>query len=176
MNPEEAEETIVELLDELLMMEMLRGQRPLEAPEARRWVELQRRLTRELCESPIAVDERRQYLRVATPLVVRVLSPGANFEGTVLDLGAGGMGLRADVLPFPGEIITLEWARMPAPSEVQFPLELPARVMWMRKATHELGPGFGIAFQPETREHNHRISSLLLTLLRQERKTRSEAG
>jgi hypothetical protein len=171
MPPEEEdeapEETVVELLDELLMMEMLRGQRNLEPEEAVRWIELQRGLAREMCEVPVAVDEQRQYLRVATALVVRVVSPGANFQATVLDLGAGGMGLKADVLPFPGEHLSLEWAR--SPSGEQFALDLPARVMWMRKATHELGPGFGIAFRPETREQDHRVSALLLTLLRQER-------
>jgi hypothetical protein len=167
------EESIVDLLDELLMMEMLRGQRPLEPEEALRWVELQRMLTRELCE-PVAVDERRQYLRVPTPLTVRVLSPGANFEATVLDLGAGGMGLKAELLPFPGEHVHLDSAL--SPSGQLHPLDLPARVAWMRKATHELGPGFGISFEPSTREHNHRISELLLTLLRHERKSRGGEG
>jgi c-di-GMP-binding flagellar brake protein YcgR len=167
-------ESVVELFDELLMMEMLRGQRNLEPDEARRWVELQRMLTRELCDSQAGqpkIDERRQYLRVATPLAVRVVSPGANFEATVLDLGAGGMGLRADVLPFPGEHLTLEWARTPMGE--QFDLDLPARVMWMRKATHELGPGFGISFRTESRLHDQRVSTLLLTLLRQERAART---
>jgi hypothetical protein len=161
------EESVVELLDELLMMEMLRGQRNLEPEEALRWVELQRGLAREMCEVPVAVDEMRQYLRVATSLVVRVVTPGANFQATVLDLGAGGMGLKADVLPFPGERLTLEWAR--SPSGEQWELMLPAKVVWMRKATHELGAGFGIAFQPETRDQDHRVSALLLTLLREER-------
>jgi len=173
MSEDDPQESVVELLDELLMMEMLRGQRDLEPEEAVRWIELQRQLTRELCETPLSVDERRQYLRVATPLAVWVVSPGASFEATALDLGAGGMGLRADVLPFPGEQVLLEWARSPAPSSDQFRLDLPARVMWMRKATHELGPGFGVAFQPERREHDHRLSELLLTLLRHERKSRS---
>jgi len=177
MNDEEApEESVVELLDELLMMEMLRGQRDLEPEEARRWVELQRILTRELCESPITVDERRQYLRVATPMLVWVVSPGASFQATVLDLGAGGMGLSAGVLPFPGEEVILEWARSTSVPSDQFSLDLPARVMWMRKATHELGPGFGVAFQPRLREHDHRISELLLTLLRYERNARSGSG
>jgi hypothetical protein len=171
IDDDEREEPIVELLDELVMMEMLRSQRSLEGDEARRWVELQRLLTRELCETPVAVDERRTYLRVITPLLVRVVSPGANFQATAMDLGAGGMGLRADVLPFPGETLTLEWAR--TPSGEQFALDLPARVMWMRKATHELGAGFGIAFQPESHQQDHRVSALLLTLLRQERATRS---
>jgi hypothetical protein len=168
----EEEETVVELLDELLMMEMLRVQRPLEPAEARRWVELQRHLTRELCEAPLAVDERRDYLRVSTELTVRVLSPGANFDATVLDLGAGGMGLRAGVLPFVGETVHLESATSPAGTTTV--LDLPARVQWMRKATHELGPGFGIAFRPESREHNHRISEMLLTLLREERASRKK--
>jgi hypothetical protein len=165
------EESVVELLDELVMLEMLRSQRNLEGDEALRWVELQRMLTRELCEVPVAVDERRQYLRVVTPLVVRVVSPGAIFRATAIDLGAGGMGLKADVLPFPGETLTLEWARTPAGE--QFDLDLPARVMWMRKATHELGAGFGIAFQPQSHQQDHRVSALLLTLLRQERASRS---
>jgi hypothetical protein len=170
-NPQK--ESIVELLDELVMMEMLRVQRALEPEEARRWVELQRILTRELCDVPRPVDERRQYLRVAQPLLVRVVSPGASFQATVLDLGAGGMGLRADLLPFPGEQVVLEWACSPLSPDQQFRLDLPARVMWMRKATHELGPGFGISFQPSSREHDHRISELLLKLLRQERRART---
>jgi hypothetical protein len=166
------EESIVDLLDELLMMEMLRGQRELEPVEERRWAELQRTLTRELCETPNAVDERRQYLRVATPLSVRVLSPGANFQATVLDLGAGGMGLKAEVLPFPGEEVRLDWALSPSGDKYQ--LDLVAKVMWMRKAIHELGPGFGIAFVPSTRDQVRRISELLLTLLRHERKSRAK--
>jgi hypothetical protein len=169
---DQQKESVVELLDELLMMEMLRSQRQFEPEEARRWVELQRILTRELCDVPRHVDERRQYLRVAQPLVVRVVSPGASFEATVLDLGAGGMGLRADVLPFPGEHIVLDWARSPSAPNEEFRLDLPARVMWMRKATHELGPGFGIAFQPSSHEHDYRVSELLLRLLRQERSAR----
>jgi hypothetical protein len=173
MAPEDDDEkqvSVVDLFDELLMMEMLRSQRHLEPEEARRWVELQRHLTRELCEVPHNIDERRQYLRVATPLNVRVLTPGANFPAVVLDLGAGGMGLRADVLPFPGEQVTLAWAEMP--SAEHYELDLPARVIWMRKATHELGPGFGIAFEPQTHEQDHRIAALLLILLRQEREMR----
>jgi PilZ domain len=170
------EESVVELLDELLMMEMLRGQRELEPEEARRWVELQRILTRELCDTPVAVDERRQYLRVATPLLVWVVSPGASFQATALDLGAGGMGLSAGVLPFPGENVVLEWARSPVSPSDQFRLDLPARVMWMRKATHELGPGFGVAFQPAHRDHDRAISELLLMLLRHERNARSGSG
>jgi hypothetical protein len=176
MTDEPPEETVVELLDELLMMEMLRGQRNLEPEEALRWIELQRTLTRELCETPLQVDERRQYLRVATPLLVWVVSPGASFEATALDLGAGGMGLSAGVLPFPGENVVLEWARSPSLGSDQFRLDLPARVMWMRKATHELGPGFGVAFQPAHREHDRSISELLLTLLRHERQSRAGAG
>ena len=151
MSEDEPQESVVELLDELLMMEMLRGQRNLEPEEARRWVELQRQLTRELCETPprnSSIDERRQYLRVATPLVVRVVSPGANFEATVLDLGAGGMGLRADRAAVSRRASSRSSGRARRSPASSSALDLPARVMWMRKATHELGPGFGIAFQP----------------------------
>lgn len=160
-------ETVVELLDELCMLEELRAQRPLEPIEARRWVELQRYLAEKLCEGR-KYDERRDYLRVTTPLAVHVVSPGTAFDATSVDLGAGGMGLRADVLPFVGEEVTLEWAQ--SPSGEKFALDLPAKVVWMRKANHELGAGFGVSFAPQHRGQEHAVAILLLWLLRRERK------
>jgi hypothetical protein len=98
------------------------------------------------------------------------MSAGAAFDATVLDLGAGGMGLRASILPFVGELLTLEDAR--SASGERYELGVPAKVMWMRKLTHELGPGFGVSFQPENRTHDRRVSALLLRLLQNERNGR----
>jgi hypothetical protein len=170
---EQGEEGVVELLDELLMLEMLRGQRDLEPPEALRWIELQRLLSRELCEVPQIPTEKRQYLRVATPLTVRVVSAGTTFDATAIDLGAGGMGLRADVVPSVRELVMLDDARTQAGE--RFELGVPAKVVWTRKVSHELGSGFGVSFQPETRTHDRRVSALLMMLLRVER-ARAGAG
>ena len=169
MRVEEVEESVVELLDELCMLEELRMQRTLEPEEARRWVELQRSLSRAMCEEGIP-DERRAYLRVTTPLTVRVVSAGMTFDATAIDLGAGGMGLKSDVLPTVHEKLQLAYAR--TPSGEQFELGLPAAVVWVRKSQHELGAGFGVAFAPENRTQDGFVAELLLSLLRREQAKR----
>jgi c-di-GMP-binding flagellar brake protein YcgR len=163
------EEPIVDLIDELLMLEEQRLQRPLEAIEARRWIELQRFLTMKLCEER-RYDERRDFFRMNQPFTVHVVSAGTVFDATAIDLGAGGMGLSAGVLPSVGEDVTIEWAE--SASGERFQLDLPARVVWMRKAPHEMGPGFGVSFAPQHRSQEHAIAQLVLWLLRRERAAR----
>jgi hypothetical protein len=159
---------LLPLLDELCELESTRLQRILSKFERARWLELQKLLTRELCDfSTGGGEERRTTLRVPCPLDVKVQSADAAFVGTAIDVSAGGIGVRAQLLPAVGERVSLLWAEEPRGSH--FPLDLPGHVVWLRKINHALGPGFGIAFDPRTDEQEHRLTQVLLFLLRRER-------
>src|SRR5689334_17973785 len=126
------------LLDELCALETTRQTRILSKSERGRWLELQKQLTRELCDFTTGSgEERRVTLRVPCPLQVKVQSPHAGFEGTAIDVSAGGIGVRANLLPTIGEQVTLVWAE--EPKGEHFQLELPGHVVWLRKINHALG-------------------------------------
>jgi hypothetical protein len=162
-------ERILSLLDELCALETLRVTRIHSKAERARWLELQRLLTRELCDfSTGGGEERRATLRVPCPLNVRVEGEHAAFEGTAIDVSAGGIGIRAQLLPSVGEQVKLAWAQ--EPDGQRFQLELPGHVVWLRKVNHALGAGFGVAFDLADEASQARLSQLLLYLLRHERK------
>jgi hypothetical protein len=159
---------LVPLLDELCALETTRQSRLLSRVEHARWQELQKLLTRELCDfSTGAGEERRSTLRVPCPLTVKVQSADAAFEGTAIDVSAGGIGVRAQLLPTIGEKVVL--AHASGPPDVHFALDLPGHVVWLRKVAHPLGAGFGVAFDPGEPSQEQRLSQLLLFLLRRER-------
>lgn len=166
------------LLDELCALEAIRQQRILSRPELARWQALQRQLTRALCDFATGDEalERRNTLRVQCPLSLRIASSDTVFEGIAIDLSAGGVGVRSDLLPSIGEAVTLLSAEEPetgtAASKNRFDLNIPGHVVWLRKLQHELGPGFGIAFDPQGPAEERRLAQLLLYLLRRERKSR----
>src|SRR5262249_30266382 len=110
--------------------------------------------------------ERRGTLRVACPFEVKVASAGSVFPGTAIDVSAGGIGVRASLLPSLGERVMLHEA---TEAGQRFDLRIPAHVVWLRKQKHELGPGFGLAFDPENEAQERRLSQLLLFLLRRQR-------
>jgi hypothetical protein len=162
------------LLDELCALEQTRQARLLSKPELHRWRDLQKQLTRALCDFTTASGmERRDTLRVPCPLEVRVQSSGSVFSGTAIDVSAGGIGVRASLLPAMGERVVLLSAD--EPPGAHFQLEVPGHVVWLRKLQHPLGAGFGVAFDPETPEHEARLAQLLLAMLRREREHRSQA-
>ncbi len=164
-------ELVLEQLDELCDLEATRLARILSKFERLRWLELQKTLTRALCDfSTSAGEERRTTLRVACPLDVKVQSDDATFIGRAIDVSAGGIGVHAGLLPALGERVTLLYADDPPGSH--FPLDIPGHVVWLRKLQHELGPGFGVVFQPETELQERRLGELLLFLLRRERAAR----
>ena len=162
---------ILQLLDELCELETARQGRALAGPEHARWLELQKRLTRELCDFSTGAEEKRKSLRVPCPLEVRVVSADNAFVGTAIDVSAGGIGVSAGLLPALGESVRLMWAS--DGKELRFELDIPGHVVWLRKLNHELGAGFGVAFAPETPTQEQRIGELLLYLLRRERQKRS---
>jgi hypothetical protein len=166
MNP------VLQQLDELCDLEAIRQTRILSKFERARWSELQKTLTRALCDaSTAAAIERRNTLRLNCPLEVRVESAGAIFVGTAIDVSAGGIGVRASLLPAAGERVTLLSAE--DPPGAHFELAIPGRVVWLRKLQHELGAGFGIAFDPQGEPDERKLAELLLYLLRKERKSRT---
>jgi hypothetical protein len=161
--------TQLQLLDELCELESTRQARILSKFEHARWLELQKLLTRELCDfSTGSGEERRSTLRVPCPLDVKVQSADAAFVGTAIDVSAGGIGVRAQLLPAAGEHVRLLWAE--EPKGQHFELDLPGHVVWLRKIPHALGAGFGVAFDPRDRAQEQALSQLLLFLLRRERK------
>jgi hypothetical protein len=156
------------LLDELCALETLRQTRILSKAERARWLDLQKQLTRELCNfSTGSGEERRATLRVPCPLEVKVESSHATFLGTAIDVSSGGIGVHAGLLPAAGEQVTLLWAE--EPKGKHFQLDLPGHVVWLRKINHALGAGFGVAFDPTNAEQDQRLAQLLLFLLRKER-------
>lgn len=159
------------LLDELCYLETVRVERALDEQQTRRWLELQRLLQRAMCDFATAGDERRTRVRVPCPLRVRLASDELEFDGTAIDIGEGGIGVQADLLPALGERLVLLYGEgLNQQSQLgRFELHLPGHVVWMRKAHSDLGPGFGVAFDPQTREQESRLAQLLLTLLRQRR-------
>jgi hypothetical protein len=160
-------------LDELCDLESLRLTRLLSKFEHARWIELQRLLTRTLCDfSTGGGMERRVTLRVPCPLEVKVQGDHTAFLGTAIDVSAGGIGVSSGLLPAQGEAVHLVWAEEPK-SRTRFELDLPGHVVWLRKQKHELGPGFGIAFDPSDAVHEQRMAQLLLYLLRRERDRRT---
>ncbi len=159
--------SVVPLLDELCALESARQARPLSKAERARWLELQKLLTRELCDfSTGGGEERRATLRVPCPLTVKVQSAHAAFDCTAIDVSAGGLGVSAQLLPSIGEHVTL--AHAVSPEGDRFELGLPGHVVWLRKIQHPLGAGFGIAFDLEAGQER-KLSELLLYLLRREK-------
>lgn len=160
------------LLDELCELESARLTRPLSPPEHARWLELQKTLTRALCDFSTGAEERRATLRVPCPLAVKVATPHATFDATAIDISDGGIGVKSALLPGLGERVVLVSAH--DPDGGAFVLGIAGHVVWLRKLQHELGAGFGIAFEPENETQRQHLAALLLFLLRRERARRAE--
>lgn len=153
--------------DELCTLESERLTRVLSKPEHERWCALQKLLMPALCDFTTSAQERRETLRLPCPLGVVIVSGDTTFEGTAIDVSAGGVGVRANLLPALGERLTLVCAEEPAGT--RFVLGLEGHVVWLRKLTHPLGAGFGIAFGGETESQRRHLAQLLLFLLRKQR-------
>jgi hypothetical protein len=162
---------VTALLDELCELESARQTRLLSKPEHERWQALQKTLTRALCDFSTGAEERRATLRVPCPLAVKVATPYATFDATAIDVSAGGIGVKSALLPGVGERVVLVSAHDPEGRE--FVLGIAGHVVWLRKLQHELGAGFGIAFEPENDTQRQHLAELLLFLLRRERARRT---
>jgi hypothetical protein len=93
----------------------------------------------------IAARDRRQAVRRAISLTVRVEGPGAEIAAEAIDLGLGGMFVKAsETFPYAAEVSIL-FDR----SEIGIELRLPAIVRWV--TAHGFGMQFGRLGARETR-------------------------
>ena len=93
-----------------------------------------------------------EVLKSPALLRVGVLS----VEGTVRDVGAGGLFLSSHVLVEAGEHGQLELPGL-APVRV--------RMVWTRGSQHPLGQGLGMAFEARDLEEERRVLELVLALV-----------
>jgi len=146
------------LIEELRRLEELRVQNPLAGGELERWKALQRLLARAMCNFSLGAEERRSYVRVPCPAKVYLRWGDRSLEATAVDLGEGGMALKAASNPDVGELVDVVSASHE--THGQMSLHVPAHIVWARPTGE-----FGISFTPEHRDHEVAVAKLLLLLL-----------
>lgn len=100
--------------------------------------------------------DRRRAPRVIVDREARFRVGDLVLNGRVLDIGVGGIFLRSDLLVEIGERGLVE---------VEGLQPVGARVVWIRGASHALGPGLGMAFEAKDPSGERRALELVLGLL-----------
>lgn len=100
--------------------------------------------------------DRRRMPRVPVDREASLRVGDLRLPGRVLDVGAGGVFLRTDLLVEVGERGQLETEGAAA---------VAVRVVWLRGAAHTLGPGLGLAFDARDPNGERAALELVLALL-----------
>lgn len=94
---------------------------------------------------------RRAQPRARVVLTAQVRSPSGCFDGTVLDIGIGGLFIEADVVPEYGQQVELEVALDPSHG----PFRMSAVVRWTKQR------GFGVQLLELDARTTHAIAGLV---------------
>ena len=146
-----------ELVQELAQYEHESGPPDLEKSIRRRSIDA--RLMR-LLSSDAPVDERRASVRVPGDLPVKLHAGGKSLDGTIVDLGEGGIRVHLAGDGVDGEAIEVE---LGAP-EGQQAARATAKVQW--KKPREGGVDVGLHFVTQAEPHRRRLRRLVLEILR----------
>lgn len=144
-----------ELVQELAAFEHDSGPPDLEKSIRRRSIDA--RLMR-LLSSDAPVDERRASIRVPGDLPVKLHTADKTLDGTIVDLGEGGMRVH-----LPADGLVEEGLDVELPSEAQ-PARATAKVQW--KKPREGGVDVGLHFVTQAEPHRRRLRRLVLEILR----------
>jgi hypothetical protein len=119
-----------------------------------------RRLMRLLCDEAPS-DERRAAVRVPGDIGVRLYAGDRALEGTIVDLGEGGIGVALAEAPPEAQEIDVEVLHDPPEPQSR----ARAKVMWQRPRG---GGGFtvGLHFLGQTDAHRRRMRRLVVEVLR----------
>jgi hypothetical protein len=147
--------SFAELVQELAHYEHDAGPPDLEKAIRRRSIDA--RLMRLLC-ADAPVDERRASVRVPGEIAVKLYAGERALDGTILDLGEGGLRVRTGTPPPEGDAVDVELAVADQPPRAS------ATVSWRRQLDDRVELGLCFLSQHET--HRRRMRRLVIELLR----------
>ncbi|HEY2748486.1 MAG TPA: PilZ domain-containing protein [Polyangia bacterium] len=145
-----------ELVQELAQYEHESGPADLEKAIRRRSIDA--RLMR-LLSSDLPGDERRASVRVPGDLPVKLHVGDKTLEGTIVDLGEGGMRVHLASDGIEGDTIDVE-LDSPDPQHAR----ATAKVQW--KKARDAGFDIGLHFATQAEPHRRRLRRLVLEILR----------
>ena len=145
-----------ELVQELAQYEHDSGPPDLEKSIRRRSIDA--RLMR-LLSSDAPVDERRASVRVPGDLPVKLHVGDKTLDGTIVDLGEGGMRVHLDGGGVDGDTVDVE-LDSPDPQHAR----ATAKVQW--KKPRDDGLDVGLHFVTQAEPHRRRMRRLILEILR----------
>ncbi|HEX9101016.1 MAG TPA: PilZ domain-containing protein [Polyangia bacterium] len=145
-----------ELVQELAQYEHDSGPPDLEKSIRRRSIDS--RLMR-LMSGDGPLDERRASVRVPGDLPVKLHAGGKTLDGTIVDLGEGGIRVHLKSDAVDGEAVEVELESPDTPHA-----RATATVQW--KKPHEAGFDIGLHFVAQPEPHRRRLRRLVLEILR----------
>ena len=145
-----------ELVQELAQFEHDSGPPDLERSIRRRSIDA--RLMR-LLSSEVPNDERRASVRVPGDLPVKLHMGDRTLDGTIVDLGEGGLRVHLAGEGLDGEAVEVE-LDSPDPQHAR----ATAKVQW--KKSRDAGTDVGLHFVTQAEPHRRRLRRLVLEILR----------
>ena len=145
-----------ELVQELVQYEQSSGPPDLEKAIRRRSIDA--RLMR-LLSNDTPVDERRASIRVPGDLPVKLHAAGKALDGTIVDLGEGGIRVHLPADGLDGDAVEVELGGGDEKNA-----RATAKVQW--KKPREAGLDVGLHFVTQAEPHRRRLRRLVLEILR----------